>query len=93
MTDYETRIPRYLNSQAQLLWWELDEALIVTASVGIGILYELLLITVPLGLLTARALARVKANRGHGWLLHAAWHRGIPIVRLRIPSTHKEFLG
>jgi type IV conjugative transfer system protein TraL len=93
MTNCETRIPRYLNSQAQILWWELDEALILTASIGVGILYELLPLTVPLGLLAARALARNKANRGHGWLLHAAWHRGIPLVRLRIPSTHKEFLG
>ena len=93
MTEHETRIPRYLNAQAQILWWELDEILILTAAIGVGIMYELLWITVPLGLFAAKGLAKTKADHGHGWFLHQTWWRGIPIVRLIIPSTHKEFWG
>lgn len=93
MNEFETRIPRYLNAQAQILWWELDEIMVITACIGIGILFELLFITVPLGLLAARALAKIKADHGHGWFLHHAWWNGIPIVRLTIPSTHREFWG
>ena len=93
MNDFETRIPRYMNAQAQILWWELDEVTIITASIGIGIMYELLVVTVPLGLLAARALAKTKAEHGHGWFLHRAWWHGIPIARLKLPSTHREFWG
>ncbi len=93
MTEYETRIPRYLNAQIQLLWWELDEVLILTAAIGIGIVFELLTLTVPIGLLAAKGLAKVKAEQGHGWLLHYAWWKGIPIARLVIPSSHREFWG
>jgi len=93
MNDFEPRIPRYLNSQAQILWWEMDELAIIAASIGIGIVFELLLLTVPLGLLGAKALARVKAERGHGFALHYAWWNGVPIARLRIPSAYREFWG
>lgn len=92
-TPYEHRIPRYLNSQAQLLWWELDEVLVITACLAIGILYELLPLCVPLALVTAKAMAKSKATHGHGWILHAAWWHGIPLARLTIPSRYREFWG
>lgn len=91
--DFETRIPRYLNAQIQILWWELDEVLILSAAIGIGIIFELLILTVPIGLLAAKGLAKIKTEHGHGWLLHYAWWKGIPIARLVVPSTHREFWG
>jgi type IV conjugative transfer system protein TraL len=93
MENFETRIPRYLNAQAQLLWWELDEVLVITAALGIGILYEILLLAVPIALLAAKAMAKMKAEHGHGWILHHAWWHGIPLTSLTIPSTHREFWG
>jgi type IV conjugative transfer system protein TraL len=93
MSDFETRIPRYLNSQAQILWWEMDEVMVLTAATGMGIVFEVLLIAVPLGLIAARFMAKVKADHGHGWLLHQAWWNGIPLARLIVPSTHREFWG
>jgi len=84
MSDtFESRIPRYLNAQAQLLWWELDEVVVITAALGMGIMYEMLILSVPLALI----------DHGHGWLLHAAWWQGIPLTRLTIPSTQREFWG
>ena len=93
MNELETRIPRSLIAQPQILWWELDEIAIITTCIGIGIIFEILPISVLLGLLAARALAKVKAEHGHGWFLHHAWWNGIPIVRLTLPSTHREFWG
>jgi type IV conjugative transfer system protein TraL len=93
MDNFETRIPRYLNAQAQLLWWELDEVLVITAALGIGIMYEVLLLAVPIALLATRAMAKMKAEHGHGWILHQAWWHGIPLASLTIPSTHRELWG
>jgi type IV conjugative transfer system protein TraL len=94
MSDtYETRIPRYLNAQAQLLWWELDEVAVITAALGMGIMYEMLLLSVPLALIAAKAMSRVKADHGHGWLLHAAWWQGLPLTSLTIPSSQRELWG
>jgi type IV conjugative transfer system protein TraL len=91
--NFETRIPRYLNSQAQLLWWELDEVIVITAALGIGIMYEILILAIPIALAAAKAMAKMKAERGHGWILHAAWWHGIPIARLTIPAVYREFWG
>jgi conjugal transfer pilus assembly protein TraL len=91
--EFETRIPRYLNSQPQILWWEMDEIIVIVAGIGLGIVLELLIVTVPLGLLAARLLARVKAQHGQGWIIHYAWWRGIPLARLTIPNTHRDFWG
>ena len=63
--NFEVRIPRYLNAQAQL----------------------------PIALAAAKAMAKMKAERGHGWILHAAWWHGIPLARLTIPSAYREFWG
>ena len=93
MDAIEHRIPRYLNAQAQILWWELDEVLVMAAALGIGILYEMLLLSVPLALVSAKLMAKVKAEHGHGWVLHAAWWHGIPLCRLVLPNTHREFWG
>jgi conjugal transfer pilus assembly protein TraL len=93
MTNFETTIPRYLNSQAQLLWWELDEVLVITAALGIGIMYEVVVLSVPIALLAAKFMAKTKAEHGTGWLLHAAWWHGIPLTSLTIPSTHRELWG
>ena len=90
---FETRIPRYLNAQAQLLWWELDEVAVITAALGMGIMYEMLILSVPIALIAAKAMARVKADHGHGWLLHSAWWQGIPLTRLTIPSSQRELWG
>ncbi len=92
-TAFETRIPRYLNSPAQLLWWEIDEVMVITAALGIGILYECLVFAVPAALLGAKIMAKMKAEHGHGWMLHQAWWHGIPLVSLRIPSTHRDLWG
>ncbi len=91
--EFETRIPRYLNSQPQILWWEIDEIIIIITAIGLGVVFEALIVTVPLGLLAARTLGRVKAQHGHGWIIHSAWWRGIPLARLAIPSTHRELWG
>ncbi len=93
MESFETRIPRYLNAQAQLLWWELDEVLVMSAALGIGILYEVLLLSIPLALLAAKAMAKIKHEHGHGWILHKSWWHGIPLCRLTLPHTHREFWG
>lgn len=93
MKTFESRIPRYLNSQAQLLWWELDEVLVITAALGVGIMYEMLPLSVPIALLAAKGMAKIKAEHGHGWILHSAWWHGIPLASLTIPSTHREFWG
>lgn len=93
MHNFETRIPRYLASQAQLLWWESDEVMVMVAALGIGILYEMLVVSVPIALLAAKAMAKIKAEHGHGWILHQAWWYGIPLISLTIPQTNRELWG
>jgi hypothetical protein len=56
-------------------------------------MYEILILAVPIALAAAKAMAKMKAERGHGWILHAAWWHGIPLARLTIPSAYREFWG
>ncbi len=91
MHEFETRIPRYLNSLPQLLWWEIDEVLVLAAIIGLGIVYELLLLTVPLGLLLVKGMITLKAEKQAGFLIHWLWWHQVPIARLTVPSTHREF--
>ena len=93
MDSFETHIPRYLNAQAQLLWWELDEVLVITAALGVGILYEMLVFSIPLALIAAKLMAKMKAEHGTGWILHQAWWHGVPLTSLTIPTTHRDLWG
>jgi len=67
--------------------------MVLTAAAGVGIMFELMTFTIPLGLLAAKLMAKVKTEHGHGWLLHQAWWHGIPLARLIIPSSQREFWG
>lgn len=90
-------IPRKHDEPAKLLLWEMDQALIFMVCIVFGILSDLLLPGVVLGVWGARAYGRVKAGKHRMFLVHlmywflpSEWIFPFPSLP---PSSTREFIG
>lgn len=77
------RIPRYLDSPAQLLWWEIDEVAVVVLMISLGIAFEYFFVCATIGLVAAKAMRRVKEGKQDNYLLHWLFWHGVPGARLK----------
>lgn len=90
-------IPRRLDDQGKLLFWDIDQAIIVVAGLLIG-LYSMnlwvLAISIPSGVLLAGAYGRLKAGRHPGMAKHFIyWWTGQPPMRITPHSASRELIG
>ena len=87
-----TRIPRYIDDPEQFLWFDFDEVLIFMGSLGIGIIMELLIVSVIVGLAMAKALSKMKHGKPRGYLFHFLYWNGV-ISYNGLPQSHiREFI-
>lgn len=70
-------IPRYIDDQPQLLFWEVDEVAILSACVALGILFNLLPALVALGLGVIITFRRFKHHHMNGVLHHMCYWWGL----------------
>jgi len=73
----ETRIPRYIDDPAQFLFWDLDEALIMIGSFCFGILLGYPFWGGVAGLVSGRALRKLRSGKAEGYFWHALYRAGI----------------
>lgn len=89
--------PSHLDDQSKIMLWDLDEAMSMIASVGIGIVVKQLMIFAILGFTLAYILARVKAVRGRGYLATLCYwylpHNTIFKFKRYPPSYVREYVG
>lgn len=80
----EIEIPRYVDSQAQIFFWEIDEFVVSVGLFGVGIITDSLLLAFVLIYLASTALRRAKAVSLDGAFLHIMYWMGV--IRLnRMP--------
>ncbi|MFH0810111.1 MAG: type IV conjugative transfer system protein TraL [Pseudomonadota bacterium] len=86
------RIPRYLDSMPQILFWELDDMMFLVSGVFMGIGTGHVLIGMLLGALATRYYARAKEQHLPGYLVHWLYFRaGLSPVRSLRPGWIREF--
>lgn len=86
-------IPRYIDSPPQILWWELDELILLLASMFFGVATRTLTYCLLVGFVSVWIIAKLKGGRSEGIVLHWCWWHGVPGFRLRGPSSEvREFL-
>jgi len=86
------RIPRYLDSLPQILFWELDDMMFLVTGVFLGMLTGQVLAGMLLGALGTRSYARAKEKHLPGYLIHWLYFRGgLSPVRGLPPGWAREF--
>ncbi len=70
-------IPRFIDSQYQLFWWEMDELVPLIVFIGVGIIFEVLLYAMIAGGLLMVRFSRFKLARLDGVLIHLAYWFGL----------------
>lgn len=86
-------IPRYIDNQPQILWWELDELILLLAAMFVGVVTRTLTYCLLVGAASVWLIARLKTGQSDGVVYHFAWWHGVPGFRLRGPSSEiREFL-
>jgi conjugal transfer pilus assembly protein TraL len=87
-------IPRYVDSQPQLLFWELDEAIVFVGCLasGIAIGGYATLIAIAAGWIVVKAFRRFKNGALDGILLHLCYWAGVLSLNDHYKdSTRRDF--
>ncbi len=79
-------IPKYLNAQMQLLWWEMDEILVMMVFVGLGIVSDHQYIGTAIGWAAMKGYTVVKYVKQPGYAKHVAYKYGFWGIRERVPE-------
>jgi conjugal transfer pilus assembly protein TraL len=88
------RIPRYIDTQPQILWWELDEVILLVLSLFAGILTRQLTYFLLGGFVATYFVSKLKSGKSKGYVFHWFYWLGIPSFQFRsLPPGHRrEFL-
>lgn len=70
-------IPRFIDSQYQVFFWEMDELVPLIVALGAGIMFEVLLYALIFGLIFSVRFSRFKMARLDGVLVHFAYWVGM----------------
>jgi conjugal transfer pilus assembly protein TraL len=70
-------IPRYIDSQYQVFFWEMDELIPLIVFIGVGIIFEILLFALVIGGVLTMRFSRFKLARLDGVLVHAGYWLGM----------------
>lgn len=77
------QIPRYVDSQMQVLFWELDEVVPVIALMGAGILTDTLSYMLVVMIIVWKLFGKFKDSNLDGILMHLAYVNGIANLNKR----------
>jgi len=88
------KIPRYIDTQPQILWWELDEVILLVLALFAGIMTRELTYFLLGGFIATYFMAKLKSGKSKGYVFHLFYWLGIPSFQFRgLPPGHRrEFL-
>lgn len=70
-------IPQFLDAQIQLLWWELDEIIILMMFVSIGLLTDHAYIASVLGFMSMNLYSKISSKKQPGYFKHVMYKYGL----------------
>ncbi len=87
----EVQIPRYIDSQMQMFFWEFDEFILAVALFAVGIVMNSLLVAVILIYFVNKAFRRYKDGSMPGTLMHLAYWVGMmPLNQVATDALARE---
>lgn len=69
-------IPKYLNAQIQLLWWELDEMIVLMTFVSFGIISGHTYIGACIGFIFMNIYSKLNSKKQPGYFKHVMYRYG-----------------
>jgi conjugal transfer pilus assembly protein TraL len=86
-------MPRYVDSQPKLFFWDLDEFIVFTFAIVGGIVMRELVASAILGLIVVKFFGIWKSRRLDGALMHLAYrHLNTPMNRIFDNGAIKEII-
>ncbi|HIQ48510.1 MAG TPA: type IV conjugative transfer system protein TraL [Aquifex aeolicus] len=86
------RIPRYLNAQIQMGWWEFDEFVLLFIPAFIGLMNDLAEIGIVVGAGLYAIYKRFKENSQEGFIWHFLYWYGLWRREFILPSWIRELV-
>lgn len=78
-------IPRYVDSQMQILFWEIDEVVPVVALMGVGIMTDTMGYMIFVMVIVWKLFGKFKNRNLDGVLMHMAYAGGLSNLNKRFP--------
>lgn len=73
----ERYIPKYLNAQIQLLWWELDEIIVLLTFTSFGIISNHPFLGAGLGFIAMNIYTKLSTKKQPGFFKHTMYKYGM----------------
>jgi type IV conjugative transfer system protein TraL len=91
MSAYGTRFPQFLSNQIMIIWWELDEAMLILIMVFIWFVASSW-ITFALVIIVPWAFIKAKRRSSRGYLKHLLYRLGLAKLDGYPSAFHRSFL-
>jgi len=86
-------IPKYLNAEPQILWWDLSDFLILMVFLAIGILADQQLYGFLTGVVALKVIGVLQTEKPLGFLKHYFYSIGLWGMKGRVPEYWIKELG
>ncbi|MDX4028401.1 type IV conjugative transfer system protein TraL [Aliarcobacter skirrowii] len=80
-------IPKYLNAEPQILWWDLSEFLKVMAFVAFGVMANHTFVFTVFGIIFLRISGKLTSKKEVGFQKHLAYHLGLYGLKKKVPES------
>lgn len=85
------RIPRYIDDQPTIFFWDFDEIVVIFLFVLIGFIIGELTIIGASGLVVSKLISKLKENKSEGYFLHLLYWAGLMPLK-GLPPSYKRIL-
>ncbi|WP_151944421.1 type IV conjugative transfer system protein TraL [Aliarcobacter butzleri] len=79
-------IPKYMNAEMQILWWDLSEFLILLVIIVFGVIAEMQFIATAIGVGVLKVITKMKNHKQAGFVGHYAYSKGLFGLKGRVPE-------
>ena len=79
-------IPKYMNAEMQILWWDLSEFLILLVIIAFGVIAEMQFIATAIGVGVLKVISKMKNHKQAGFVGHYAYSKGLFGLKGRVPE-------
>ncbi len=93
MEQYRKYIPKYLNAEPQILWWDLSEFMVFLVILSIGILGDFPFIAACIGVLILKFIGKLFNKKEPGYAKHFAYSKGLYGIKGKVPEFWIKEIG